>query len=55
MKFVGLIEHVEGHFPSNITVQWNFQGLRKSAKDLGTLEVLDTLSGHLNLSKNRMQ
>lgn len=55
MKFVGLIEHVEGHSPANITVQWNLQGLRKSTKDLGTLEVFDTLSGRLNLSENRMQ
>ena len=55
MKFVGLIKHVEGRSPSNITVQWNLQGLRKSAKDLGTLEVLDMLSGRLNLSENRMQ
>ena len=54
-KFVGLIEHVESCSPSNITVQWNLQGLRKSAKDLGTLEVLNLLSGRLNLSESRMR
>ena len=49
---MGLIEHVEGRSPSNITVQWNLQRLQKSAKDLGALEVLDPLSGRLNLSES---
>ena len=51
-EFVGLVEHIECCSPSNVAVQWNLQHLRKSAKDLGTLEVLNTLSGCLNLNES---
>jgi len=48
-ELVRVVEHIECCSPSNVAVQRNLQCLRKSAKDLGTLEVLDTLSGRLNL------
>jgi hypothetical protein len=51
MELVGMMQHVECCSPSNVAVQWNLQRLRKSAKDLGTLEVLDALSGCLDLNK----
>ena len=53
-ELVGLVEHVKRCSPSNIAMQRNLQCLRKSAKDLGTLEVLDTLSGCLNLNESGM-
>jgi len=40
---LGLVEHFKGSPPSNITVQRNLQPVRKSAADLGTMEVLDAL------------
>ena len=51
-ELVGLVEHVKCCSPFNIAVQWNLQCLRKSTKDLGTLEVLDTLSRCLNLNES---
>ena len=44
MKLVGLVKHTECCSPLNVAVQQNLQHLRKPAKDLGTLEVLDALS-----------
>jgi hypothetical protein len=53
-ELVGLVEHIERCSPSNVAMQRNLQCLRESAKDLGTLEVLDTLSRCLNLNESSM-
>ena len=48
---LGLVEHFKGSLPSNITVQRNLQPIRKSAADLGTMEVLNALWRRLDLWK----
>jgi hypothetical protein len=51
MEYVGLVKQFEGRSPLNVTVQGNLQCLRNSTAYLGALEVLNALSGCLNLRK----
>jgi hypothetical protein len=50
-ELLSLVEHFKCSSPSNVTVQWDFQPVRKSAVDLGTMEVLDALWRRLDLWK----
>jgi hypothetical protein len=51
-KGVCLVEHLEGHSPSNIAVQRNLQGFKKPAAKLDVPKIFNLLSGCLNLSND---